>query len=214
MVTLGIGRAQAQNAGFVTVEQTLKLATSQYIEGPPQSEIDQMKRGNPAARPELYKIMKDPAQKKIWHRVIYMFGYIGNAQDIQPLVDFIWQYKGAGLLKPDESAAVRSVLGALSGMNARGIAEAGKQLDAMADPAYWKDAGFETAYHRDKAYPTFENEMVLHALRALAFSGDPLIAEKIKETLTRIQDPAQHKVMEEWTAGIPKEPGRWGTAAP
>lgn len=179
---------------FLSVEETVKLATTIYLAPLRKEEAARRRRGNPAARPALYAIIEDSQKKLYWDHVISYFEYIGQREDVAPLTRFI--DSRMGLLETNESKAVTAVFRALAGMSARGIEEARYTLDAMIRRRYWKDRPFRI--RDDKGNPEaldFENDMVLSAVcdRVSAREDDfPQIARSVLE---EVDDPIQKRLM-------------------
>ena len=180
--------------GLLSVEETVKLASTIYLAPLRKEEAARRRRGNPAARPALYAIIEDPRKKLRWNHVISFFEHVGQTEDVVPLTRFIDGRRG--LLETTETQTVSAVFRALAGMSARGIEEARATLDAMIRRRYWKDRPFRI--RDDKGNPEaleFENDMVVCAVWGRVSAREDDFPQIARSVLQDVADRNQKRIM-------------------
>jgi hypothetical protein len=130
--------------------------------------VNESRRANPAARPQLYRMLQDPAHKDVWPQIVGSFAYLGRKEDIAKLEAFM--FTRSGVLEGFDYNAVMMVFAAYGGMAERGTAEAGAKLKEMMNAEYWHKAQFRTHHEIPPGYPSFVNGMRLRAFRGYAYA--------------------------------------------
>lgn len=204
------GESDPRGVPMLSVEETIDLATRVYIDGMPPQDRTRWERGNPAARPELYRILADPEKWQTWRLVAPTIGQIGTEDDLAKLLKVLRDLRGTSQGVRDMVWGVRN---AVETLRKRGVPGAHEMVLEMCLPRFWSDMQFETAERRPPGYFTFANEEAYLTVMNTDESMGLTRREMLVRLLLEIPDRQQRKVIIEWASHADKQlnldPQRW-----
>jgi hypothetical protein len=171
-----------------TVTETIKtVCESHFVNVCSFADLFRPTPLNPDARSEMYRILHDETQAKIWGRVVVYFGVIGQQEDVPKLAELIERNKGA-TIDQNMDALLLEIITAMSMLESRDIPGAGTFMDKLITPEYWKS--LDIKYLRADTGPTSTvNIYAPEAIHCKNFSSDPSAKEKAQKICNGIQDP-------------------------
>ena len=172
--------------------ETAKTVLSGYWWGPLSHTFDPAKCPlNPAALPEMYRILEDPNQQNDWGDIVSYIALLGSDADVEKLESVILRYKNKKI-DQSEKMILFDVQSAISAMESRKIPKAEKLVDRMMEPEYWQTLHITLPKGQDAAFD-FGPLMI----RLKSNNADPRYKEKVQTILDSIQDTELKKIYTE-----------------
>ena len=178
---------------YISIAETVELATRQYIDSaPPAEEFARWRRSNPAALPALYAILDDPQQARHHRKVMVTIAQAGSEEDLARLLNILDGLRGSS---PEVRESVWGVRNAVETMRQRGVKGAREAVLEMCTPEFWSKFKFETADRRPRGYFTFPNDEAYHTIVTTGSDMDLTRTELLERLLERVPDRQQRKVI-------------------
>lgn len=182
-----------QASEYLSVEATLRMVDVRYVDTIPKAEAEKWNRLNPAAGPELRRIISRQSESRRWAGAIAVLGRIGEEEDIPLFVQLPWRLSaGYDEIQIDTAHAVFTALGEYA---AKEKGSARDILVKMAHPSYW--SGIQTQLATEPASDHLKREdyfailAFTHLARQTAIPLDPLM----QEVLDEVKDPDRKKLL-------------------
>ena len=172
--------------------ETAKKVLSGYWWGPLSRPFDPAKCPlNPAALPEMYRILEDPKQREDWDGMVSYIALLGGDEDVDKLESILLRYKGKKL-DQGEKMFLYHIQWAVSAMESRKIPKAEKLVDRMMEPQYWQTLHITLPDGKDAVF-VYGPSMI----SSKSNNADPAYEEKVRKVLAGIQDPDIKKLYTE-----------------
>lgn len=144
---------------------------------------------NPAALPDLYRILDDPAQKQDWAYVARFIGYIGDAEDVSKLLARLESLRGQSF-SIREAGFPKALAYSVFFLERRQIPGAKEASDKILHYSFWRDLDLKIAnlspMHQMGDSPAF---MTIGCFYSKAYSEDPDLERKLQSVVDEVQSP-------------------------
>jgi hypothetical protein len=174
-----------------TVEETIKKVREGYCRAVVRDYITLFRetRLNPDARSEMYRILNDKNEAKVWANAVTFFAIVGQEEDVPKLVNLIEKRKGTAIDSNTDDMFTYIII-TMSVLELRGIKGAGNMMDKMITPEYWQNLNMKRSNLPN--IRLISEDYAPSAVFEKLYTGDPKAKEKVQSVCNKIP-PSQLK---------------------